>query len=164
MWQNLFRSADLIRWLSQSLWSPYLNEFATFLGEQHYSTGTIRRALVSADHLACWLSERQLSPSDTGPATVPQYRDSLDCSARQQLAGGVVDHRDQIQLLPGLPANRVRSCPTARVHHAAAALPPHMHVLDRLLLGSPEPCLRHDLPQRLASDPQAVIFGQVVAG
>jgi hypothetical protein len=53
MWQDLFRRADLITRLSQSPWSPYLDEFAAFLSEQHYSTGTIRRALVSADHFAC---------------------------------------------------------------------------------------------------------------
>jgi hypothetical protein len=30
MWQNLFRSADLITRLSQSLWSPYLDESLPF--------------------------------------------------------------------------------------------------------------------------------------
>ena len=79
MWQDLFRRADLITRLSQSPWSPYLDEFAAFLSEQHYSTGTIRRALVSADHFACWLSERQLSLSDTSATIVAQYRDSLGC-------------------------------------------------------------------------------------
>jgi hypothetical protein len=79
MWQDLFRRADLITRLSQSPWSPYLDEFAAFLSEQHYSTGTIRRDLVSADHFACWLSERQLSLSDTSATIVAQYRDSLGC-------------------------------------------------------------------------------------
>jgi hypothetical protein len=92
MWQDLFRRADLITRLSQSPWSPYLDEFATFLGEQHHSIGTIRRALVSADHLARWLSERQLSFSDASATTVAQYRDSLDCpsGSRPERSRGVL--------------------------------------------------------------------------
>jgi site-specific recombinase XerD len=77
MWQDLFRRADLITRLSQNPWSPYLDEFVGFLGQQHYSTGTIRRAVVAAGHLACWLSERQLSLSDTSASVIAQYRDSL---------------------------------------------------------------------------------------
>lgn len=77
MWQDLFRRADLITRLSQNPWSPYLDEFVSFLGQQHYSTGTIRRAVVAADHLACWLSKRQISLSDTSITVFAEYRDSL---------------------------------------------------------------------------------------
>jgi hypothetical protein len=80
---------------------------------------------------------------------------------RQQFAGGVVDHRDQIQLLVAAAFQPVvfAGVPLHEFSAAAAAWPPHVDILDLLLLGPPEPCLRHDLPQRLASDPQRVIFG-----
>ncbi len=77
MWQDLFCRADIITRLGESPWSPYLDEFVTFLGQQHYSTGAIRRAVVAADHFACWLLERQLSLSDASATVVAQYRDSL---------------------------------------------------------------------------------------
>lgn len=77
MWQNLFRRADLITRLVESPWSPYLDEFVTFLGQQHYSTGTIRRAVIAADHFACWLLEQQLSLSEASTKMAAQYRHSL---------------------------------------------------------------------------------------
>ena len=73
MWKNLFRRADLITRLDQSSWSPYLDEFVDFLGQQHYGAGTIRRAVMAADRFACWLSERHLSLSDTSATVVAQY-------------------------------------------------------------------------------------------
>lgn len=82
MWQDLFRRSDLITRLAQSPWRPYLDEFVTFLGQQHYSTGTIRHALLAADHWAGWLSERQLSLSDTSATVVAQYLDSLGSGPR----------------------------------------------------------------------------------
>ena len=77
MWHNLFRRSDLITRLAQGPWSPYLDEFVTFLGQQHYGTGAIRRAVVAANHFAYWLSEQQLSLSDASETIVARYRQSL---------------------------------------------------------------------------------------
>ena len=120
MWQDLFRRADRITRLAQSPWGPYLDEFVTFLGQQHYSTGAIRRALVSADHLACWLSEQQLSLSDTSATIVAQYRDSLNCpsGSRPECGRGVLlvlrflEHKQVI--VPTPPAVAVPQTPAMR--------------------------------------------------
>src|SRR5690349_15708348 len=77
MWQDLFRRADLIARLAQSPCNPYLDEFVAFLGQQHYSAGTIRSAVVAADHFTCWLSDQQQPLSEASTTLVAQYRQSL---------------------------------------------------------------------------------------
>src|SRR4051794_38141631 len=94
MWQNLFRRADLITRLVESPWSPYLDEFIAFLGQQHYSTGTIRRAVIAADHFACWLLQEQLSFWEVNTNIVAQYRHSLG-----RCASGVWPERSRGVLL-----------------------------------------------------------------
>jgi hypothetical protein len=42
MWQDLFNRSDLIARLAQGAWNPYLDEFVTFLQQQHYAVNTIR--------------------------------------------------------------------------------------------------------------------------
>jgi integrase/recombinase XerD len=77
MWQELFHRSNLIARLAQGAWNPYLDEFVTFLQQQHYAVNTIRRAVISADGFAGWVIAQQIPLSDVSNALVTRYRQSL---------------------------------------------------------------------------------------
>jgi len=77
MWQDLFNRSDLIARLAQGAWNPYLDEFVTFLQQQHYAVNTIRRAVVAADDFAAWALAQRIPLSEVNDALVMRYRQSL---------------------------------------------------------------------------------------
>jgi hypothetical protein len=84
---------------------------------------------------------------------------------RRQFACGIVDHRDQIEFrAPAFQPVVLAGVPLHQLASTAAPRPPHMHVFDLLQLRTPQSGCHHHLPQRLASDPDLVIFRQVIAG
>src|SRR5258708_15134340 len=70
--------------------------------------------------------------------------------SRQQPAGGVVDHRNQIHLLPtALQPVVVAGVPLHQLAPAAPPRPPVVHLPHPAPASSPRSCLRHPSPQRL---------------
>jgi hypothetical protein len=85
--------------------------------------------------------------------------------AGRQLAGGIVDHVDQIDRFATAfqPVVRAR-VPLNQLSPATAALPPRMHRIDFPPACTPQTRGDHDLPQRLAPDVNAVIVRRILAG
>jgi hypothetical protein len=84
MWQDLFRRSDLITRFAQGPWGTHLDEFVSFLRQQHYALDTIRRAVVAAAHFADWLSAQQLSLPDASADSVARYLQSGCCPQRNR--------------------------------------------------------------------------------
>src|SRR5215471_8753139 len=70
--------------LRQGLFGPHLDDLASDLTEQHFSTDTIRRSLYAADRFCDWLSAQSLSLGDVRQTTVARYLDELGRSPSGQ--------------------------------------------------------------------------------
>jgi hypothetical protein len=83
--------------------------------------------------------------------------------AREQSAGRIVDHRDQVQLLPA-PFQPIvlAGVPLHQFPESAAPRPPEMHLLGLVLLGPPQLAALHPLPHRLFAGLDPVFLAQVL--
>lgn len=88
MWQDLFHRQFILTRLSNGPWSPYLEEFASWLRQDHYSIETVRRSLCAADQFGRWLRARNLSFADADAKRVEEYRGTLG-----RCASGAWPHR-----------------------------------------------------------------------
>jgi hypothetical protein len=84
---------------------------------------------------------------------------------RQQFAGGIVDHVDQIQplaapfqpiVIGGVPLHQLAAGTSSRT--------PVVYLLHSLPSCSPQPCCDHNLPQALATHLELMVLGQILGG
>src|SRR5664279_1773395 len=81
---------------------------------------------------------------------------------REQPAGGIVDHYDQVECLsaPFQPV-MLTGVPLHQFSKAAPPRPPDMHFLYFLCLRAPQLAANHPLPQRLLAHLNAVELAQI---
>jgi len=82
---------------------------------------------------------------------------------REQSAGRIVDHRDQVQLLSTpLQPIVLTGVPLHQLSQPAPPRPPDMHLLDLLFLRPPQLAADHPLPHRLFARLDPVFLTQVL--
>jgi hypothetical protein len=116
MWRSLFRRSELIRRLAKVPGVRTWTSLLRFSASSITKTGTIRRAVVAADHFACWLSDQHLSLSEASP-TLVYWLGALYESGIRLLRifidkpwGGASDHPSACDCGAGAPCPECNPC------------------------------------------------------